>query len=312
VAWRGRAFGLSIEAEQPIPGLAADTGDSSRRTRWEQAARADLDAEWAPRHGRQLVDMRHPGGELFLRVDHDPELGYRAEAPGYGIHRVSADGSRVQSVVPNGGARDWQRLFFAQVLPLAAATSGLDLLHAGAVAFGKSVFGFVAPSGTGKTSVVMQLLLAGADFVTDDVLALEVVDDSVKAHLGAAAISIDAGDLDEALRLQAWAEIDGKVQVDLAATSAATKLAGLFFLYRSTTSRLTIRSAVEGLGQKILGAAFLPYVKSRARLSTHLEVAAAIARNVPTYSVAIPAGMAARETAAGIRAQGAEEGLWAA
>ena len=68
----------------------------------------------------------------------------------------------------------WQRLMFAQALPLAATLQGLALLHASAAEIDGRAFGFIASSGAGKSSLVVHLVATGdTRLLTDDVLALE-------------------------------------------------------------------------------------------------------------------------------------------
>lgn len=317
--WRGRAFGICVDAAEPIPGVRTDVGDSDRPlVRWDRVPSATLDACWDDHSARPLVHLRHPDGRLFLRVDHGTGVGYRVEAPGYGVHLVSESGERIASALDTAVGRRWQRLFFAQALPLAAASAGLDLLHASAVAFGSSAFAFVAPSGTGKTSIAVHLLSAGAELVTDDVLALELRRERPYAHPGAGTASVHHHELHslgpvtrERVVREVWDADDGKVQIDAPSAAAALPMRALFFLCRdSSIGRLTIRREAAVSPARLLGTAFLPYLRAPVRLSNHLSIAASIAAHVPVYTVSIPLAMTAQESAARIHAHGVAEGLW--
>src|SRR5207248_1369448 len=136
-----------------------------------------------------VIDRRW-NGRLWLAVDHHPELGYRIYAPRYGRHLVSSDGTRIVSALPNVAPWRWQRLLFAQALPLAATLQGLEALHASAVELGGKAFAFTAASGTGKTSLAMHLVARGATFLTDDVLAVEARVGALIAHPGASTLSV--------------------------------------------------------------------------------------------------------------------------
>ena len=106
---------------------------------------------------------------------------------------------------PSGSGLQWQRLFFAQVLPLAAALQGLEILHASAVVLDGRALGFVAPSGTGKTSLAINLAAAGAELLTDDVLALDVSTARPTAYEGARLVNVarhEYAALDPAARLR--------------------------------------------------------------------------------------------------------------
>ena len=65
-----------------------------------------------------------------MTIDRDAAGAFRVVTPGLGAHLVSADGSTIDSDVPRIAPQFWQRPFFAQVLPLAAALNGLELFHA--------------------------------------------------------------------------------------------------------------------------------------------------------------------------------------
>jgi hypothetical protein len=316
--WRGQAFGLLVEATEHLPGMFAATGALPRRTRWSRVDAGELRRRWPPGDADPVVHRAYPDGREFLRIEAKLDVGFMVRAPGFGAHLVAADGSAVASSLPEDGGRQWQRLFFAQVLPLAAASAGLDLFHASAASLGGRVFAFVASSGTGKTSVVAHLVASGADFVTDDVLALHVHDGLVRAYPGAGCLSIDAAELGtlEAGRrkrvvAREWGVVDQKSQVDVPEPSAATDLGGVFFLHRTGGDRLTVSAPSHSkLIPNLLGSAFLPYYRSRERLTTHLEVAVEVAARIPVLEVSIPRGTRAAETAAHIRAFGTAEGLW--
>src|SRR5215211_5429809 len=77
-----------------------------------------------------------------------------------------------------------------QVLPIAALSQRLELLHASAVALDGRIFAFTGAGGAGKSTLAARLILAGASFISDDVLAVERVDDQVIAHPGPALMNL--------------------------------------------------------------------------------------------------------------------------
>jgi hypothetical protein len=194
--WRGRALGLVLESSEPFPGAQAAPGvHAGRVTAWREESAEAIDNKWKLGDGDLLLDRRHSDGRLFLRVDGHDAFGFRVWAPYYGRHLVSRDGSSIASALPSVPPARWQRLFFAQVLPLASALNGLCLFHGSAVALGGQVVAFVGPSGSGRTSLTAQLVALGASFVTDDVLAVETADAAVVVHPGPARLSIDEAEL---------------------------------------------------------------------------------------------------------------------
>jgi hypothetical protein len=286
----GSAFGLTVEARTQLPALAPSI--SRRRVEWRLAARGELDPR-RPRRSKSLRELRHPDGQLFMSIEQSGEAGYVVAAPGFGEHRISSDGSLIRSNLPEGGDDRWQRLFFAQALPLAAVVHGLSLLHASAVVLGGRAYALVAESGVGKSSTAAQLIAAGGDFVTDDVLALEPEGAGVLVHPGPARLSLDRaqlgrlGPLAERVGrvLEAPTE-DDKVQLATRPVSGPAPLAGVFVLsVDRAQGGLSVQRDPANRTRALLGAAFLGYLDLSPRLALHLEVCARIARELPTFSV---------------------------
>jgi hypothetical protein len=242
-----------------------------------------------------------------MRIDHDPSMGYRVAAPGHGSHIISSNGRAIQSAFPKVPRWRWQRLLFAQVLPLAAALQGLELFHASAVALDGRAFGFIAASGTGKTSVAAHLLALDALFVTDDVLALQHGVDGLVAHPGPAWISLTIGELrsipeESRSRLGVVVGRSEKVYLERSPVGAALPLGGIYFLERGLTRRrLQINALRPPDIQRLLGSSFLWYLGTPEHLLTHLDVSARIAETVPMFDVRIPAGVPASAVAAAVK-----------
>src|SRR3989442_11817301 len=126
-------FGLRVDSSLPLRAVLVGEGRPSRSTGLRDADRSELEALWPHDEITALVDRRTPSGRLVMSVDLHPRIGYRIAAPGHGTHIVSPDGTDVVSAVAAVSPWRWQRLLFAQVLPLAATLQGLELFHASAV-----------------------------------------------------------------------------------------------------------------------------------------------------------------------------------
>ena len=87
---------------------------------------------------------------------------------------------------PDDEPWSWQRFLVGRILPWAAVLRGHEAFHASAVAVRGRAAAFVGATGAGKTSLAVQLVARGADFVTDDVLSLSREGDEIRAHAGAA------------------------------------------------------------------------------------------------------------------------------
>jgi hypothetical protein len=290
-SWHGRAFGLEVVAVDALPGISSSNGTASPpgRLSFEVASGRELDRMWRPREASELVASRLPDGRLIMRVDRHETLGYRVFAPRYGRHLVSADGTRLRSAFPTTTAWRWQRLLFAQALPLAATLQGLELLHASAVVADERVVAFVATSGTGKSSVAAHLVARGATFMTDDVLAIESVPQGIMAHPGAAFATLAREELASIplhSRSRLGTELGRIAKVFLAPEVVGRPhlLARIYFLDRSGQGAdVRIESGADP--NLVLGATFLSYLQTPQRLLNHLAICAAIEDHVKTFRV---------------------------
>jgi hypothetical protein len=304
----GHAFGIDVDTSFPIPELPVRGGrDGFPRTRLEAADARRLQKDWPADEGRKVVDRTFPDGSPMLVVERH-EQGFHVWAPRYGRHAVSGDGGRVWSAVPRVPAWRWERLLFAQVLPLAAALCGRELFHASAVALEGGAIAFVGLSGAGKSSVAAHLVARGALLVTDDVLALTVEPraDGVRAHSGTRLVGLDTNEL--ATMTTAGRALFGavlgrsdKAYLAVPVVDSSLPLRALYFLGRNQGREIDI-SPSEALASLLLGSSFLSYLDSSERLVRHLDVCARIAETVPTHVLTAPAAAGAKGVAAAIEA----------
>lgn len=301
----GRAFGLELEADYDLPALGPSRGHRTRRrTRCETANSAELGAEW-PREGwTRDVDLRHPSGRLFLGIQNHPDAGYRISAPRHGHHVVSADGRLVRSALRGRASLSWQRLFFAQALPLAALLQGLEPVHASAVVLEDSAVAFTAASGSGKSSLAAHLVARGAGFLTDDVLALEASPDGAVAHPGPARASVvqhELRSMDAIGRTRLGRRVGRTDKPQFAPTPAAApvRLGVLYRVHRLTSvgGEVRIREYVPPEPRLVLASCFLPYVQTPARLLNQLATCAAVTSTSRIFELEIPASVTASTAA---------------
>lgn len=311
---RGRAFGLEVLSAYEIPALEIPAparggpASSLRSTVCREQGAAELEHAWPTEGVEPLVELRFPNGRPFLSVSRHREQGYRIWAPRHGRHVVSPDGREIRSALPRSAAAAWQRLFFAQTLPLAAALQGLELLHASAVGLGGRAIAFTAAAGTGKSSLAAHLLATGATFLTDDVLALELGADGVLAHPGPARASVFSYELrsmtnEGRARLGRRVAAADKPQFEPSRASSALPLAILYRISRSPRfARLGLHEQVPAEPMAVLASSFLTYLRTRERLLNQLAVCDRLTRSVRVYDLEIPASVSAQATAAFVRA----------
>jgi hypothetical protein len=295
VTWHGRAFGLEIDSNAPFDSIAPPTDRAlTRRVSLDVEPPGALKDVWSPRDASVLSDRSMRAGRPLMRVEADPELGYRIWAPGHGRHLVSSDGTRIRSSVPRSPDRRWERLLMAQPLPLAALLQGLELFHASAVELGGRTVAFVAESGTGKTSLAARLVSEGAGFVTDDVLALEILDRRVIAHAGATVLHLSDAELnaiDPAKRARVGAALrqTDKVHFAVRADSSPRRLTAVYFLSRGPAFKaLEIEDVSPPEPRQLLASAFITYLETPARLLAQLDFCAGFAQLVPAFRVRVP------------------------
>jgi hypothetical protein len=210
---RATVFGLDVRADCPISFLegarAAPTGRTLELSVAEAPASADWpagSADWPAGSAERpagsaerpagsaeidlLCDQRNAGGAMGFQIEAHPLAGYRIWGPAHGTHLLSSDGRRLTSF-PSDTDMGWQRLLVAQALPFAAALHGLEVFHAGAVLLEGAAIAFAGPCGSGKSSTVGELCREGADFMTDDAIALERSGAELLAHPGTPLASLD-------------------------------------------------------------------------------------------------------------------------
>ena len=295
LVFRGRALGLRIEADRPLLALLRGEGDGQRTLALRSADKLPP----LPEPGERIAERRGPEGELVLTVDRHPELGYLIEAAGYGNHLLSPDGRSAECVPSVGAGWPWHRLFFAQVLPTAAALQGLEILHASAVASGDEAIAIVSASGGGKSSLAANMVARGAGFVTDDVLAVERAPGSLVAHPGAAFARLDEAELEQLPQLGERLHCADKVHVAVQPVSEAIPLGRLVFLERNKQAdRISLEPLSPPDPRLLLASTFAFHLSTRERLVAQLDACAAIARGVPCFRLVVPAAETAAATAA--------------
>jgi hypothetical protein len=296
-------FGLRVDSTLPLRAVAVGENAPARTLALRDVERAELEALW-PRDGvSSLVDRRTPSGRLVMSVDAHPQVGYRVAAPGFGTHIVSADGTSILSAIPAISAWRWQRLLFAQVMPLAATLQGLELFHASAVERTGRTIGLIAASGTGKSSIAAHLVSRGARYVADDVLALESAQGLAVAHPGPATASVHRSELRSlgvsgARRVGAVIGRSDKLQLAVEPVEGPVPLDALYFVAREPdTARFTIEEARPPDPRLLLASSFISYLRTPAFLLGHLDACARIAQAARMFRVNVPAELNAGDVA---------------
>lgn len=304
-------FGLRVASTLPLRAVPAGPHGPTRTLTLRSAEREELESLWPRDSIASLVDRRTPTGRLVISVGTHPEIGYRVAAPGFGTHIVSADGTSILSAIPAISAWRWQRLLFAQVLPLAATLQGLELFHASSVERSGRALALIASSGTGKSSIAAHLVSRGARYVADDVLALEPAEGKASAHPGPATASVHRSELRSlgagARRVGTIIGRSDKLQLGVQPVETSLPLGAIYFVDRRPgIAHFAIEAERPPDPGLLLASTFISYLRTAAFLVGHLNACARIAESVPMFRVKVPPQLAAADVAEAIERHGEE------
>jgi len=284
-ACAGTAFGMRIASREPIMGLAPG-GDGPLLS-------IELEAE-PPDRGSELLERLAPDGSVYASIHHHEVNGYRIFFDGYGACTVAPDGSSISCrPAPEAEPWEWQQFLFGQGVPFAALLRGIEPLHASAVAIGGRAVAFAGGTGAGKSSIALELVARGADFVSDDVLALTLHGGETVCHGGLRLANVREG----ALRTRAeqglppFGEVAGasdeSVRALVRAGRGSAPLGALYFLARGPRhERVRFEAGVQPTW--LLGHTFNAVIRTPDRLARQLDLAARITASVPVYRVTAP------------------------
>ena len=306
---RGCAFGLDIEADFAIPGLHATRRTTGLHAALRLVDNAEIDRRWRPAEATR-ISAQGPPHDPERTIDAHPELGYRIHARYFGLCLVAPDGSRLLCEPPPIASWRWQRFLAGRCLPIAAVLRGHEVLHAGAVVVDGGVVAIVGPTGAGKTSLTLQLMLAGERFFTDDVLTLQATGQGLLAHPGVGVLNVRAHEharLDAA-ELEALGPLLGRTGRDklhhlVPVADGPLPLRSLYFLGPgSGRSSATLRPVDAPDPLRLMTSTFIHQVRRPEHLAGLLDVCARLAEDVPMFEIEMGTGEDAASLAARLRA----------
>lgn len=303
--WLGEGFGLALRARYPVIGLARRAGEAPADT---TRLLLDESLELAP-EGTRLRELRYADGRLGMTIDDCGERGLRIVAEEFGAHEISSDGRTITSYPAAGLAPwQWQRLLIGQVLPLAAALRGVEVLHASAVTVGGIAFALAGGSGTGKSQLAAHLALRGAPLLADDVLAVSLDSDiRPRAHAGSTVLSLRREDPQlgaQLIETGGATEIgsDDKQHLLFSMSGSSARLGALYYLRRDGSGADSIGEPRLPTLPELMACSYVKYVRRRSRLTAQLSVQSAIARNCSIVPVNVTSGLDAQTLAAALDA----------
>jgi hypothetical protein len=306
---RGTAFGLHIEADFDIPGLPSGLADLPL-AELSLADEAELARAWgdADERATRIREEWFGRDDADRFIDADPEIGYRLFARYFGSCLIARDGARLLCVPPPVASWRWQRFLVGRCLPLAAMLRGYEVFHAGAVDIDGGVVAVVGPSGSGKSSLTVHLVLQGASFFTDDVLVLQERDAQLIAHPGFGVVNVRteedqrlAGPDREALGPHVGLTGRSKHHYGLTPVQGERPLRALYLLSPGREGSATIARESAPDARRLLASAFIHDVRPPEQLARLLRVCARLAESVPIFDVALGGDEGAAVLAARLR-----------
>jgi hypothetical protein len=290
--WTSRAFGLRVAGAFDAPGLPPLTapGDEPRTT-VELVDRDAIEALVPAAPVERLLEERFPGDAAPARsIDRLPGIGYRLHARHFGIALVSEDGAQVRCAPPDDDPWSWQRFLVGRILPWAAVLRGREVFHAAAVSVGGRAIALVGSSGVGKSSLTARLVLAGAGFLGDDVLAIDGDDAVPRAHPGAGLVSVRDAERDvlgdDLLRLgRVLGASGGKSYVAVARDDEPRPLQAMYFLRATPGDEPAVAPLEHPDWRLLVGNTFVEGVRTPGRLRRQFELCAELAASVPLFRV---------------------------
>lgn len=281
--WTGSAFGLALHSELSLPGLvrSAESGSDGA----EVLIALSRDPGEPFEDAERLQEWHYPDGTLGLTIDFDARRGYRFFLYSAGVFELAADGSRLV-VRPERDFEEqwhWRRYLIGQVLPFAALLHGLEPFHASAVEIHGGAVLFAGGSGLGKSTLALNMHLAGAGFLADDSVAIEATDPGLLAHPAIATTKVRQGarDLlgedDRGVLLEMVSEDEHETRYRVRTPAKPLPLAAVCMLERGEEEGSLTVSEGRADPWELLGSTFNDLVREPSRLQAQLDLCGRIA-----------------------------------
>jgi hypothetical protein len=284
-----RAYGLDVESDWPLTGAVPQPHGLPRAaTRVCRLSGDDFAAHW-DRSAQRVFEPEFPDGRIRFTVDRSPDH-YQLWLEDFGRYLIAGDGAWIGCEDGSAAPDVQERFVFAQALPIVAVLHGREVLHAGTVCGPAGAAAFLGVSGSGKTTLTAHLVLRGARFMTDDVLALEARDGDILAHPGPPFMAIRPQDAWMAGDAQVGRTVGSsdKLHVARDVPEQAVPLRALYYLARG--GDVAITPLDDDVRRIILGQAFVPYLATPDRLLRHLELGQLVDQRVEQFRLQTPTG----------------------
>jgi hypothetical protein len=185
------AFGLSIEARFALPIASAATDPGLPEVVLEIESPAQLESRWSGSASpKAWQGMLGDGQDFAVEWGRGEDLLFR-----YGRRarfHLDAERARLGCAPSDPAAVAWRRVLLTRVLPNVGIAHGYEALHASGVMTDRGVVAIAAPSGTGKSTLALELMRRGWPLFADDTVMLGRRGDAIEAHPSAPFINLPA------------------------------------------------------------------------------------------------------------------------
>jgi hypothetical protein len=193
---RYSVYGLSLDAEPPIPGLipSDDNHPPDVVVRLQAACEGDVSASRTANervwYQSQWLDGRtgQPGLTIHKSID---DGAYRFDYPDGAQFIVHAAGDRVLGLhPPDLTLTDLTTYLTGPVLGFLLRLKGVVSLHASAIQVGDRAVAFVGDAGAGKSTTAAMFTRLGYKVITEDIAALSSEDGGLSVRSGCTDIAL--------------------------------------------------------------------------------------------------------------------------
>jgi hypothetical protein len=271
-----RAFGLSLDFEQPPPGAWRTVVGEEASVEVRLGARREIEQAWSG--GAEIGWEAEIDGARFV-AERGQDGDFRFLHGERSLHHLSADLALLRCAFGGEGPSEW-RVVLDSVLFSLALLRGHEALHAGAVATERGAIAIAAGAGGGKSTLLAELLQGGLALFSDDVVVLDAAPGGLPlAYPGAPVMTVPAGTAP--LPGELIAAVGGESWVGVPTSPDPVPLAALILLDRRPGGATGLHRVGDPFAALIGSLLHFPRTPERER--ARFELAGTIASQLPIW-----------------------------
>jgi hypothetical protein len=272
---RYQAFGLRLLTDLGLPGAWSEPRDAGADT-----LEITLEASIPRTLPEATLEWAAPidGHRLTLELGSDQRRLFTHNS---GRYLLSTDGRHLACAPTDSSDPAWFRVLLDSILLCVALVRGREGLHAASVIVGDGTIAVAAPSGGGKSTLVVELLNRGHVLLADDISFLETDDRSdISVLPGPPVMTLP---LALANRMEPLMRVEGEVWVSASVSASRAPLRAVVYLNRRPGAALDLHT-VDHVALRLLGT-FLALPRTPERAVSRLDLAARLAAHYPVLEL---------------------------